>query len=199
MRKCVCLVTQSCLNLCNFIDYSPPDSSVHGDSSGKNIGVGCHAFLQGIFPTQGLNQVSCIAGGFFTLWATREAHSSWTSAPIFPFPTGNHLFVLCTCESASFPLHSLVCCIYLLLLYFSDSTFTWFHTVFVFFWLNKISLIPCNCVHVAENGNISFFFIESVSYIVNFWPLDVGWIYSLFVTFCLDAHLCPSEHFGLGW
>ena len=28
--------------------------SVHGDSPGKNIGVGCHALLQGIFPTQGL-------------------------------------------------------------------------------------------------------------------------------------------------
>ena len=25
------------------------------DSSGKKIGVGCHAFLQGIFPTQGSN------------------------------------------------------------------------------------------------------------------------------------------------
>ena len=30
-------------------------SSVHGDSPGKNIGVGCHALLQGIFPTQGSN------------------------------------------------------------------------------------------------------------------------------------------------
>ena len=26
------------------------------DSSGKNTGVGCHALLQGIFPTQGLNE-----------------------------------------------------------------------------------------------------------------------------------------------
>ena len=32
-----------------------PDSSVHGDSPGKNTGVDCHALLQGIFPTQGLN------------------------------------------------------------------------------------------------------------------------------------------------
>ena len=28
---------------------------VHGDSPGKNTGVGCHALLQGIFPTQGSN------------------------------------------------------------------------------------------------------------------------------------------------
>ena len=50
-----CLVAQSCLTLCDPMDYSPPVSSVHGDSPGKNTGMGCHALLQGIFPTQGLN------------------------------------------------------------------------------------------------------------------------------------------------
>ena len=34
---------------------SPPGSSVHGDSPGKNTGVGCRFLLQGIFPTQGSN------------------------------------------------------------------------------------------------------------------------------------------------
>ena len=51
----LCLVTQSCLTLCDPMDYSPPDSSVLGDSPGKNTGAGCHALLQGIFPTQGSN------------------------------------------------------------------------------------------------------------------------------------------------
>jgi len=37
------------------MNYSPPGSSVHGDSSGKNTGEGCHFLLQGIFPTQGSN------------------------------------------------------------------------------------------------------------------------------------------------
>ena len=46
------LVTQLCPTLCDSMDCSLPGSSVHGDSTGKNIGVGCHA-LQGIFPTQG--------------------------------------------------------------------------------------------------------------------------------------------------
>ena len=32
----LCLVSQSCLILCNFVDCSPPGSSVHGDSPGKN-------------------------------------------------------------------------------------------------------------------------------------------------------------------
>ena len=35
------------------MDCSPPGSSVHGDSPGKNTGVGCRDLLQGIFPTQG--------------------------------------------------------------------------------------------------------------------------------------------------
>ena len=51
----VCLVAQSCLTLCDPMNCSPPGSSVHGDSPGKNTGVGCHALLQGIFPTQGSN------------------------------------------------------------------------------------------------------------------------------------------------
>ena len=51
------------------MDCNLPGSSVHDDSPGKNTGVGCHALLQGIFPTQGLNQVSLIAGSFFTVWA----------------------------------------------------------------------------------------------------------------------------------
>ena len=51
----MCLVTQSCPTLCNPIYYSPPGSSVHGDSPGKKTGVGCHSLLQGIFPTQESN------------------------------------------------------------------------------------------------------------------------------------------------
>ena len=51
----LCLVTQSCLTLCHPLDRSQLGSSVHGDSPGKNTGVNCHALLQRIFPTQGLN------------------------------------------------------------------------------------------------------------------------------------------------
>ena len=46
---------QSCPTLCDPMDCSPPGFSVHGDSPGKNTGVGYHALLQGIFLTQGLN------------------------------------------------------------------------------------------------------------------------------------------------
>ena len=52
MQSCVvlCLVAQLCLTLCDPMDSSLPDSSVHGHSTGKNTGVGCYALLQGIFP-----------------------------------------------------------------------------------------------------------------------------------------------------
>ena len=59
-------IAKSQTQLCDFkkknyvlwlvtMDCSPPGSSVHGDSAGKNTGVGCRSLLQGIFPTQGLN------------------------------------------------------------------------------------------------------------------------------------------------
>ena len=69
-------VTQSCLTFCNPIDYSPTRLLRPWDSPGRNTGMGCHALLQGIFPTQGSNLglVSpVLAGGFFTTSATREA------------------------------------------------------------------------------------------------------------------------------
>ena len=48
-------VAQSCPTLCVPMDCNLPGSSVLGDCPGKNTGVGCHALLQGIFPTQGSN------------------------------------------------------------------------------------------------------------------------------------------------
>ena len=66
LRKCgpdlqvwiiiICLSSfQGKIALHAFIDCSLPGSSVHGDSPGKNAGVGCHVLLQEIFPTWGLN------------------------------------------------------------------------------------------------------------------------------------------------
>ena len=48
------LVAQSCPTLCGPIDCSPPGSSVHGDSSGKNTEVGCHSLLPGDLPNPGI-------------------------------------------------------------------------------------------------------------------------------------------------
>ena len=48
------LGTPSCLTLCGPMNCSPPTKLLNPwNSAGKNTRVGCHAFLQGIFPTQG--------------------------------------------------------------------------------------------------------------------------------------------------
>ena len=52
----MCLVAQSFPTLCNPMDCSPPGSSVHEDSPGKNTGACSLSLLQGIFPTQELNR-----------------------------------------------------------------------------------------------------------------------------------------------
>ena len=49
-----CLIARSYLILCDPMDCSPPGSSVHGDSPGKNTGVGFHALFQEIFPYLGI-------------------------------------------------------------------------------------------------------------------------------------------------
>ena len=53
--RCPPTVAQSCPTLYDPADCSPPSSSNHGDSPGKNTGVGGHSLLQGILPTQGSN------------------------------------------------------------------------------------------------------------------------------------------------
>ena len=56
-RGSVCVLCHfNCVQLCHPVDHSPAGSSVHGDSPGKNTGVGCHGLLQGIFMTQRVNQ-----------------------------------------------------------------------------------------------------------------------------------------------
>ena len=50
----LCLVAQWCLTLSSPMDHNPPCSSVHGILQ-ASTGVGCHFFLQGIFPIQRSN------------------------------------------------------------------------------------------------------------------------------------------------
>ena len=72
---CVCLVTRSCLTLCDPMDCSPPGSSVHGDSPGKNTGEVAMPSCMGSSQPRGQIQVSHIVGGFFTIWTTRETYA----------------------------------------------------------------------------------------------------------------------------
>ena len=96
MAVCMCLATQSCLTFCDPMYCSPSGSSVHGDSPGKNTGVGCHALLQGIFWTQGSNPglPHCIRS--FTTWATREVETSHYFSLFF------FIVLQCTCSLHKF-------------------------------------------------------------------------------------------------
>ena len=51
----VCAMLSPCPTLCDPMDCSLPGSSVHGDSLGKNTGVGFPTLCHRIFPTQGSN------------------------------------------------------------------------------------------------------------------------------------------------
>ena len=56
LPSCACMLSHfSRVWLCDPMDCSPPDSSVHGILQARITGVGCHALLQEIFPVQGSN------------------------------------------------------------------------------------------------------------------------------------------------
>ena len=109
----LCLVAQLCPALCDPMDCSPPASFVYGDSPGKNTGVGCHAWRvvhsRGSSQPSDRSQVSCIAGGFFTIWAMREAHVSHTTILL---SLANTIYKFClhfiNTLSYSYPSHFLV-------------------------------------------------------------------------------------------
>ena len=52
---CCCLVTKSCLTLLQPYGLWPARLLCSWDFPGKNIGLGCYFFIQGIFPTQRSN------------------------------------------------------------------------------------------------------------------------------------------------
>ena len=58
---------QLCMTLCDPMDCSPQDSSVHEDSPGKNTGVGCQPSSMGSAQPRDQTHVFYIARGFFTI------------------------------------------------------------------------------------------------------------------------------------
>ena len=70
-------VAQSCLTLCN-----PLDCIVHGILQARTLEWVAFPFFRGSSQPRDRTQVSHIAGGFFTSWATREAQQYWSEWPI---------------------------------------------------------------------------------------------------------------------
>ena len=93
-------VAQLCLTLCNPMDCSLPSSSVHGILQARILEWLAIPFSRGFSQPRNQIQVSHIAGGFFTDWATREPISPWVREqsrdslhtglrPLFTSPTGS--------------------------------------------------------------------------------------------------------------
>ena len=72
---CVCkLVDQSCPTLCNSMRCSPPDSLVHAVLQARILEWVVMPFSRGSSWPRDQTCISWIAGRFFTIWATLEAH-----------------------------------------------------------------------------------------------------------------------------
>ena len=69
---------QLCPTLCDPMDYSLPGSSVHEIFQAVVLEWIAISFPRGSSQTRNQTQDSCITGGFFTIWATREAQEYWS-------------------------------------------------------------------------------------------------------------------------
>ena len=70
-------VAQSCPTLCDPMDYI-----VHGILQDRILEWVAFPFFRGSPQPRDQTQVSCIAGGFFSSWGTREAQEYWSGQPI---------------------------------------------------------------------------------------------------------------------
>ena len=70
---CFCLAAKLCSTLWDLMDCSPPGCLCPWDCLGKNTGVGSHFYPRGSSQLRDWTRGSCLAGGFFTIWATWEA------------------------------------------------------------------------------------------------------------------------------
>ena len=76
---------QLCLTLCNTMNCSPPASSIHGILQARILERVAIPFSRGSSWSRDQTQVSCIAGRFFTIWATRESPSNAWDYPCMRF------------------------------------------------------------------------------------------------------------------
>ena len=91
------LVSQSCLTLCDPTDCSTPRSSVHVILQTQILEWVAIPFSRGSSSSRDrtwVSYVSCIAGGFFTIWATRDSTLVKGSVKTVngQCPCGNHTF-----------------------------------------------------------------------------------------------------------
>ena len=89
--------------------------------------------------------------------------------PSLPFPFGNHKFVFCLWIYFYFVTKFIS-------ITFLDSTYKWYHIIFVFVWFTSLTMIISRSNHVIVNGIILFFFY--------------GWVVLHFVCVCVCVCVC---------
>ena len=85
-------VAQSCLTLCDPMNCNPPGFSVHGILQARILESVAIPFSRGSLWPRDWAWVSCIAGRFFTVWATEK--SQVYTEPLFEFPQSYSKFPL---------------------------------------------------------------------------------------------------------
>ena len=126
-------VAQSCLTLSDLMDCGLPGSSIHG-----------------IFQARVLEWVAT-SFSYICMYLV----STNPKLPIYPHPAYPLVTVKLFSMSVSlFLFHKQV-----YLYHFLESTYKWYHMVFVFLCLTSLSVIISMSIHVATNGIIYFFFM----------------------------------------
>ena len=77
------LVPQLCLTLCKPMDCGPQGSSVHGILQARVLEWIAIPFSRGSFQPRYETWVSCIAGRFFTIWATEKIQYTYMHIYIY--------------------------------------------------------------------------------------------------------------------
>ena len=150
-------IAQSCLTLCNPVDYT-----VHGILQARILDWVAFLFTRGSSQPRDRTQVSCIAGGFFTSWATREAQeycSILCSLSLLQriFPTQISNWGLLHCRQILYQLS-----------YQGNSGFCWYLDFF-FFCCERLWIIG----QILKDGEIAMWRLSTAVVLVReLWALE---------------------------
>ena len=147
-------------NSCFPMGCSPPGSSVHGILQARILEWVAISFSGGSSWPGNRTWVSCIAGGFFTNWTA--IIKDWLGSPCCTMYPCSLVY---TWRSVGCFLYLWVCFFFVIFfgfLCFLESTFKWYNTTFVFFWLVSLSTIPPSPSMMLQRRNFPYSFMTWV-------------------------------------
>ena len=91
------LVIQLCPTLCDPVDHSPPRSSVHEIPQARIMEWVAIPFSRGSSWYRDQTRLSCIAGGFFAIWAIRGHSNDCIHSTSNPLSVSTYLLTKILC------------------------------------------------------------------------------------------------------